>query len=194
MTTTQTPGYIKALLTPSGSGPVSRRAWGIDVGNVWVPFFTATNEMGETNIADDVLGAPIRLAKGKDGEVRFTQSGMPVMRVHKDLNNQINVVRDNFVAGLQAYTGSVMDERSDPPQADAERVSRQYDAAQPIIEGDQYDILEATEKLRKEAEADTAAGEHAPSNGQTEEKPTQSRAQRNSTPKPELEPATSPAS
>jgi hypothetical protein len=191
MVTTQTPGYIKALLAPSGSGPVSRRAWGIDVGNVWVPFFTATNEMGETNIADDVLGAPIRLAKGKDGEVRFTQSGMPVMRVHKDLNNQINVVRDNFVAGLQAYTGSVMDERSD---AYAERVSRQYDAAKPIIEGDQLDILEATEKLRKEAEADTAEGEHAPENGQTEEKPTQSRAQRNSTPKPEPEPATTPAS
>jgi hypothetical protein len=116
---------------------------------------------------------------------------MPVMRVHKDLNNQINVVRDNFVAGLQAYTGSVMDERSD---AYAERVSRQYDAAKPIIEGDQLDILEATEKLRKEAEADTAEGEHAPDNGQAEEKATQSRAQRNSTPKPEPEPATTPAS
>jgi hypothetical protein len=194
MTTTQTPGYIKALLAPTGSGPVSRRAWGIDVGNVWVPFFTATNEMGETDIADDVLGAPIRLAKDKDGEVRFTQSGMPVMRVHKDLNNQINVVRDNFVAGLQAYTGSVMEERSDPPQADAERVSRQYDAAKPIIEGDQLDILEATEKLRKQAEADTAEGEHAPSNGQTEEKPTQGRNRRNTSETPDLEPATTPAS
>ena len=194
MTQTQTPGYIKALLAPTGSSRVSRRAWGIDVGNVWVPFFTATNEMGETNIADDVLGAPIRLAKGKDGEVRFTQSGMPVMRVHKDLNNQINVVRDNFVAGLQAYTGSVMEERSD---AYAERVSRQYGAAKPIVEADQYDILEATEKLRKEAEADTAEGEHAPSPPQADqaaEKATQSRAQRNSTPKPEPEPVTAPAS
>jgi hypothetical protein len=87
MTQTQTPGYIKALLAPTGSSRTLRRAWSIDVESVWVPFFTATNVMGETDLADDVLGAPIRLAKDKDGEVRFTQSGRPVMRVHKDLSD-----------------------------------------------------------------------------------------------------------
>ena len=132
--------------------------------------------------------------KASDGEVRFTQSGMPVMRVHKDLNNQILVVRDNFVAGLQAYTGSVMEERSD---AYAEQVSKAHAAGQPVIDQDQFDILAATEKLRESDESASggpAEGEHAPENGQAEEKPTQSRAQRNSTPKPEPELANTPAS
>ena len=194
MTQTQTPGYIKALLAPTGSSRVARRAWGIDVETVWVPFFTATNVMGETGIADDVLGAPIRLAKGSDGEVRFSQSGRPVMRVHKDLNDQILVVRENFVAGLQAYTGSVMEERSDPPQAYAEQVSKQHDAAMPILEQDQLDILAATEKLATESEETDAPGEHVPSNGQTEEKATHSRNRRNTSETPDLEPATTPAS
>ena len=191
MTQTQTPGYIKALLAPTGSSRVARRAWGIDVETVWVPFFTATNTMGETNIADDVLGAPIRLAKDKDGEVRFTQSWRPAMRVHKDLNDQILVVRDNFVAGLQAYTGSVMEERSD---AYAEQVSKQHAAGQPILEQDQFDILAATEKLREEAEAEAAEGEHAPENGQAKEKATPSRNRRNTSETPDPEPATIPAS
>jgi hypothetical protein len=190
MTTTQTPGYIKALLAPTGSSRTSRRAWSIDVESVWVPFFTATNVMGETNLPDDVLGAPIRLAKDKDGEVRFTQSGRPVMRVHKDLSDQINVVRGNFVAGLQAYTGSVMEERSD---AYAEQVSRAQAAGKPIMEQDQQDILEATEKLRAESDESTPDGELAPNSHQAEAKATQSRSSRNSTPKPEAEPAQTPA-
>ena len=191
MTTTQTPGYIKALLAPTGSSRVARRPWGIDVETVWVPFFTATNVMGETNLAADVLGAPIRLAKDKDGEVRFTQSGRPVMRVHKDLNDQINVVRENFVAGLQAYTGSVMEERSD---AYAEQVSRAQAAGKPILEQDQLDILEATEKLRAEPDESTPEGEPATNSDQAEAKATQSRPSRNSTPKPDPEPATTSAS
>ena len=191
MTQTQTPGYIKALLAPTGSSRVSHRAWGIDVETVWVPFFTATNVMGETTIADDVLGAPIRLAKGSDGEVRFTQSGRPVMRVHKDLNDQILVVRENFVAGLQAYTGSVMEERSD---AYGEQVTKAQAAGQPIMEADQLEILEATKKLREESEDETAEGEHAPETGKAEEKATQSRNRRNTSEKPDLEPASTPAS
>jgi hypothetical protein len=197
MTTVETPQYIKALLAPTKNSRGSRRAWSIDVESVWVPFFTATNVMGETGIADDVLGAPIQLAKGSDGEVRFTQSGRPVMRVHKDLNDQILVVRENFVAGLQAYTGSVMEERSDPPQADAEQVSKQHDAAKPILEQDQLDILAATEKLRESTDSASggpAEAEHVPSNGQTEGKATLSRNRRNTSEKPDLEPASTPAS
>jgi hypothetical protein len=173
-----TPNYIKALLAPTGNSRNSRRAWSIDVESVWVPFFTATNVMGETKLPDDVLGAPIRLAKSPDGEVRFTQSGRPVMRVHPELNSQIGIVRENFVAGLQTYVGSVQSER---PDAYGVQVARQQAAGQPVMEADQLDILEAVEKLRKEAEAAAARAEHAPDPADT------TKATRTRAPKPELE-------
>ncbi|MFQ6027698.1 MAG: hypothetical protein ACE5Q6_09420 [Dehalococcoidia bacterium] len=187
----KTPDYIKALLAPTKNSRGSRRAWSIDVESVWVPFFTATNVMGETNLPDDVLGAPIRLAKSPDGDVRFTQSGRPVMRVHPELNAQIGIVRENFVAGLQAYTGAVQNER---PDAYGVQVANQQAAGMPILEQDQTDILEAVEILRKQAEAEAAEGEHAPEDGKAEEKATQSRSRSNTSEKPEPEPATTPAS
>jgi len=157
-----TPNYIKALLAPTSNSRGSRRAWSIDVENIWVPFFTATNVMGETDLADDVLGAPIRLAKGKDGEVRFTQTGRPVMRVQSELNSQITIVRENFVAGLQAYTGLVQNERMDDYAA---RVATQQGAALPILEQDAADLAEAVAELRMDEEppCPDADGEAAPS-------------------------------
>ena len=190
MVMTETPQYIKALLAPTKNSRGSRRAWSIDVESVWVPFFTATNVMGETSLPDDVLGAPIRLAKSPDGEVRFTSSGRPVMRVHPELNSQIGIVRENFVAGLQAYTGSVLEER---PDAYGEQVTKAQAAGQPIMDADQLDILAATEKLRQETEQteeSAAEGEHASDSAEPEVKATQNRR----TPKPETEPATTPAS
>jgi hypothetical protein len=187
MTTSSTPNYIKALLAPTKNSCGSRRAWSIDVESVWVPFLTATNVMGETNLPDDVLGAPIRLAKSPDGEARFTSSGRPVMRVHPELNAQIGIVQENFVAGLQAYTGSVQEER---PDAYGEQVAKAQAAGRPITEQDQLDILAATEKLRQESEEPAAEGEHAPESDQPEVKATQKRR----TPRAEAEPASTPAS
>jgi hypothetical protein len=156
-----TPGYIKALLAPNRSAKGSRRAWGIDVEGVWVPFYTATNVMQETAIPDEVLGAPIRLAKDRDGEVRFSTSGRPVMRVHPELNAQINLARENFVAGLQSFTGGVMEER---PDAYREAVEAQQAAAKAIFEAEAKDIAAAEEKLRAQAQAEAtpAAGEARP--------------------------------
>ena len=109
------PTYIKALLTPGSRKSANRRAWSIDVETTWVPFFTATNVMGDTDLPDDVLGAPLRLAKAKDGSIRFSQSGRPSMKVAPELNSQITIVRENFVAGLQTYTGMVQQERPAQP-------------------------------------------------------------------------------
>jgi hypothetical protein len=130
------------------------------VETVWAPFFTACNVMGETNLPSDVLGAPIRLAKGKDGEVKFSQSGRPVMRVHKDLNDQVNIVRENFVAGLQAYTGSVQEER---PDAYSNHVAAQQAAGQPLMEQDQADIVAALEQQAAQEQAESDAQGETPS-------------------------------
>ena len=66
----ETPNYIKALLIPNGHKPKGRKVWSIDLETVWLPFYTATNTMGETHIAPDALGAPLRLAYDADGSVQ----------------------------------------------------------------------------------------------------------------------------
>ena len=105
--------------------------------------------MGETGVPDDVLGMPLRLAKSKDGAIRFSDSGRPVMRVAPELNAQIGIVRENFVASLQAYTGMVQDERPDDYKG---QVDAAQQAAQPIFEKTKEDIDQAIELL-KAAEA-----------------------------------------
>ena len=158
MVMTESPDYIKALLTPPTSGGSSRRAWSIDVESTWVPFFTATNVMGETTLPDEVLGAPIRLAKSPDGDVRFTKTGRPIMRVAPELNAQIGIVRENFVAGLQAYTGSVMEER---PDAYGVQVAAQQAVGNPLTEQDGSDVLAAVEMAKQALEEECANEEHA---------------------------------
>ena len=159
-----TPDYIKALLVPPTSGGASRRAWSIDVETTWVPFFTATNVMGETQLPDEVLGAPIRLAKSPDGDVRFTKTGRPIMRVAPELNAQIGIVRENFVAGLQAYTGSVMEER---PDAYGVQVAAQQSAGNPLTEQDGSDVLAAVVAAKEALEAECAETEEPASEPET---------------------------
>ena len=74
---TKTPQYIKALLKPNGTKPAGRRVWSIDLESVWLPFFTATNTMGDTALAAESLGAPLRLAYDPDGTPKFSKSGRP---------------------------------------------------------------------------------------------------------------------
>jgi len=95
-----TPNYIKALLVPNGRKPAGRKVWSIDLETTWLPFFTATNVMGETRIAPDALGAPLRLAYNADGSVKFSKTGRPVTKVVKELSDQIRMVRENFTASL----------------------------------------------------------------------------------------------
>ena len=164
MVMTQSPDYIKALLVPPTSGGASRRAWSIDVESTWVPFFTATNVMGETSLPEEVLGAPIRLAKSPDGDVRFTKTGRPVMRVAPELNSQIAIVRENFVAGLQSYTGSVMEER---PDAYGLQVAANQAAGNPLIGQDGSDGLAAVEAAKAALEEECAPAEDSATEPET---------------------------
>ena len=88
----------------------------------------------------------MRLAKAKDGSIRFSQSGRPSMKVAQELNSQITIVRENFVAGLQTYTGMVQQER---PDAYSEQVMANQLAALPILEKAQLDVAEAIEEARR---------------------------------------------
>ena len=113
MSNTNTPSYIKALLKPTSTKGASRKVWSVDLESVWLPFFTASNVQGDTSIPREALGAPLRLAKNEDGTAKFSKSGRPVLRVAPELGAQIKIVRENFVAGLVAYTGNVIKNKAD---------------------------------------------------------------------------------
>ena len=143
------PDYIKSLLRPNGSKPKGRRVWSVDLEGVWLPFFNATNAMGETAIAHDTLGAPLRLAYEKDGSVRFSpNTGRPVIRVVKELQDSVRLVRENFVAGLLAYAHEVVTEN---PDAYREQVEANQSAGQPIIDNDRQALENAFSVLIAQA-------------------------------------------
>jgi len=128
-----TPSYISALLKPTQGRGADRRVWSIPLAGVWVPFFTATNAAGETAIPAEALGNPLRLALEKDGTPKFSSTGRPVFRVAKDLADQVRIVRDNFVAGLMAYTDTVS--KGMPAQFKAQ-VEAALKAGEPLAQKD----------------------------------------------------------
>jgi hypothetical protein len=153
-----TPSYIKHLLIPNGKKPAGRRVWSIDLETVWIPFFTATNTMGDTCIPHDSLGAPLRLAYNPDGSVKFSKTGRPVTRVAKDLADSVRMVRDNFTAGLLSYTEGVITDNAEGYKAQVELARK---AGEPIVKKDRANLDDALAKAMAEAiaEAEAKAGE-----------------------------------
>ena len=149
-----TPSYIKSLLLPSAKTPRGRRVWSIDLESVWLPFFTATNVMGDTAIPSDALGCPIRLAYDKDGSVRFGRTGRPVTRVAKPISDSVTLIRGNFVANLMAYAEDVANKREED-YANCVKVCAK--AGEPILNHDKAELDKAVqhqlEQAMREAEA-----------------------------------------
>jgi len=157
-----TPNYIKSLLLPNAKSPTGRRVWSIDLETVWLPFFTATNTMGDTAIPLDALGSPIRLAYDKDGSVKFSKSGRVVSRVVKPIADSVTLIRQNFVANLQQYSEQVATDR----QEDYAKVIEQASiAGKPIIALDKIQLDKAIqlqlEEAMRQAEAEAEAPEVA---------------------------------
>jgi len=148
--TPNVPNYVSALLMPHAEAKSDRRVWSVPLLGVWVPFFTATNTAGETDIAADVLGAPIRLQKNQDGTPKFSKNGRPVLRTAKELSDQIRLVRDNFTFGLVAYTENV---RKTMPAEYKAQVEAAENAGAPITKGDGAAVMSYLEQLKEKAEA-----------------------------------------
>jgi hypothetical protein len=146
-----TPTYIKSLLTPTTKKPQGRKVWSVDLQTVWLPFFTATNTMGDTAIPSDALGCPLRLGYDKAGAVRFTQAGRPVIRVAKELSDNVRLVRDNFTANLVSYAGEVMRDNADGYKV---QVGLAQKAGEPIYN---HDIAELNKAIKAQAEAQAIA-------------------------------------
>ena len=173
-----TPNFIKTLVKPNGKG-TGRRVWSIDLETVWLPFFTATNTMGDTAIPHEALGAPLRLAYNPDGSAKFSKSGRPVIRVVKDIGDSVRLVRENFIAGLQSYANTVITENT---SAYKEQVKLAKEAGAPIINHDkemldealakaiQQALAEAKGKDTTEAEANAEANTEAEANAEADTK------------------------
>ncbi len=142
-----TPQYVSALLQPIPGRSSDRRVWSIPLAGVWCPFFTATNAAGETAIPAEALGNPLRLALEKDGTPKFSTSGRPVFRVAKEVADQVRIVKDNFVAGLMAYTESVA--KGMPAQFKSQ-VEAALKAGEPLAQKD-ADLLAAHIASKTEA-------------------------------------------
>ena len=153
---TKTPEYITSLFKPSPKKAQSRKVWSIDLETVWLPFFTASNTMGVTAIPNEAIGCPLRLGYAKDGSVRFSQNGRPVIRVAKDISDNVRLVRDNFIAGLTDYTNKVYTENEDSYNA---TVRRCIEAGKPIAEHDKEKLSEAMAKMVENAIADASKTE-----------------------------------
>ena len=150
----ESPQYIKTLLRPNGSKPRGRKVWSVDLESVWLPFFTASNVTGDTHIPNESLGAPLRLAYELDGSVKFSNSGRPVIRVARELQDNIKLVRENFVAGLTSFAQSVIDNQPEEYKAQVEDSQK---AGKPIVERDRQNLdsalIEMAAKVAQEAEA-----------------------------------------
>ena len=157
-----TPTYIKSLLAPTTKKPQGRKVWSIDLLTVWLPFFTATNAMQDTAIPCDALGCPLRLGYDKAGAVRFTQAGRPVVRVAKDISDNVRLVRDNFTANLLSYAGEVM---RDNAEAYKVQVGLAQKAGMPIY---QHDLAELDKAIKAQAVAQATATATAKAEAVTE--------------------------
>ena len=143
------PNYIAALLQPQPGKPAGRRVWSIDLETVWLPFLTATNVTKATAIPSEALGAPLRLAYERDGQVRFSPTGRPVVRVVKEIADQVKVVRENFTANLLSFAGQVARKEKDAYKAEVEAA---YKAGAPIVARDQASLKAAYDALAEKAE------------------------------------------
>ena len=143
-----TPNYIKNLLMPTPKTAQARRVWSIDLETVWLPFFTATNTMGDTAIPSDALGAPIRLAYEKDGSVKFSKTGRPVSKVAKPIGDSVTLIRQNFVANLVDYAEQVLASKQEEY---AHQVELAQNAGKPIIAHDKAELDKAIQLQIEEA-------------------------------------------
>ena len=120
---------VKSMLKPTLKKGGDKRAWSIPVATTWVPFFTATNVKELTSIEPDVLGAPLRLAKDKDGTIKFSKSGRPMTRVHPVIAEHVNVARGNYETELLVFAGNTAREMPGKYKAQVELAQR---AGEPV--------------------------------------------------------------
>jgi len=152
----KTQNYIQRLVTPTAKKAQGRKVWSVDLEQVWLPFFVATNANDDTAIPHEAIGAPIRLGYDKDGSVKFSATGKPVLRVAKELSESIRNVRENFVAGLLDYASETTEKNAKGVKRELELARK---AGKPIIDDDNAHLQEAIAAQMEAAAQEAAADE-----------------------------------
>jgi hypothetical protein len=147
----ETPNYIKSLFIHNGRKPAGRRIWSIELEQVWLPFLTATNTTGDTAIPADAMGAPLRLGYNQDGSVKFSKTGRPVLKVAKEIADQVRLIRENFATGLLAFATQVSKDNPDGYKAQLETAR---EAGSPIKAKDNANLNKAMAEQVAEAMAE----------------------------------------
>ncbi len=147
--------YIKSLLLPTTRKAQERRVWSIALETVWLPFFTATNTVGDSSIPLDALGAPIRLGYAKDGSVKFRDNGNPVTVVTKPIRDAVALVRENFVAQLKAHAHEIA---TSMPEQYNNTVKLSIKAGEPILAHDRTELDKAVQQQLATAMAEAQKG------------------------------------
>ncbi|MDD5511513.1 MAG: hypothetical protein PHI12_11995 [Dehalococcoidales bacterium] len=143
-------GYIASLLKPLSTKTAGRKSWGIDLETVIVPFFVATNATGDTQIEREALGCPLRLAYQKDGSVKFSDNGKPVIQIAKPITQAVRMLRENFIATLQDHAHTVATEQADLYNSEIQACMK---AGKPIAEHDSVKLGEAIAEQKRQAVA-----------------------------------------
>lgn len=138
---------INELLKPVQKS--SRKLFGLDFETTIVPFFTATNVAGKTAIPVEALGAPLRLRRDSEGQVKLGKTGRPVVQVAKELKLATKMVVDNLAASMNHYANSVFSEQA---EAYADICHKAQAVGQLITSKDTIDaqlalVVEATPKV-----------------------------------------------
>ena len=84
----------------------------------------------------------------------MSKTGRPVVRVVKEIADQVKVVRENFIANLQSFTGLVIKKEKDAYMA---QVKAAQTAGAPIVAKDQAALDAAYAAQAEKAEAEPAA-------------------------------------
>ncbi len=147
---------IKALVTPLPTkDQITRRVKSLDVAML-VSFAVAQNVEGNTTIPLEAIGAPYRLRTNKAGEVQFSQTGRPSVRVAKELVAFGTMIHNNIVSAIVSDTARVYTEKEAEVKA---MIAAAQKAGAPIINADNVKLTAAI-AARAKAEADAAAAKN----------------------------------
>ena len=145
---------IASLLRPIVKKTGGRKVWGLDLETTLVPFFTAEAVEGHAYIPPEVLGCPLRLQRDEDGEVKFSKTGKPVIRVAQEMGSMVRAMRDNLELNLQAHAIEV---KNANPEEYAKAVKLNQALGNPIAERDSVDLTAAIAARNAAAVAAAAA-------------------------------------
>ncbi|MBF8264856.1 MAG: hypothetical protein HW384_720 [Dehalococcoidia bacterium] len=120
---------IKSLLKQSPEKAKDRNIKAFPMNGLWIPFFTATNATGESNIHPSALGAGLQLRVDKDGTPRLKETTDPVTGVvtkspvftpNRELVKAATGVMDNIAFGLITFTATIQKTHPEEYKAQAE--------------------------------------------------------------------------